>query len=1001
MFSSFLLIALYFPIWAQETFPINDVKDTREGAFALTNMTLIADYQTIVEGGVILVRNGKIEKAGKGISIPSGYSVIDLTGKFVYPSWIDPYSTYGISSERNYPRGNPYSGAEQIMSKTKGPYNGNEAIKSEINASEMFSIDAKEAAELRKAGFGSVLTFHPDGLARGTSSLVSLGIESDNKVMLKPKVAAHYSFTKGSSKQSYPVSIMGFMALLRQTYLDGKWYASEQSPEFSDLSLEAWNQNQSLPQIFDTNGWLEILRADKLGDEFGVQYIIKGGGDEYQRIREVKLTGAQLIIPINFPKAYDVEDPLEAQYLALEDMKHWELAPSNPARLQENGIVFAFTASDLKSPTEFLTNVRKAVKYGLSESEALKAMTFTPAEMIDASGQIGSIKENMLANFIISSKPIFDEKAVILENWVQGKRYNIQLLDNPDLSGKYDLAVGSDNYEFEISGEPGNQKAKILMADEVTLEVYSDIDNANATFTFSLPQEDGSIRLSGWLEENNMGGKGQLVDGTWIVWKATKKSTAEGDIKKESDDDVPNDLGEVIFPFIGHGNIEIPKQETLLIKNATLWTNENEGILETSDILIRSGKIAEIGQNLTATGAKIIDATGKHVTSGIIDEHSHIAASSINDIASNSGMVRMEDAINPTDVNIYAALSGGVSAVQVLHGSANPVGGQSAIIKLRWGKSPEEMILDGAAPFIKFALGENVKRSGNPSSIRYPQTRMGVEQVYVDAFTNALAYQTKWDEYNSLSIRDKNTAQSPRRDLALETMNEIISGQRFISCHSYVQSEINMLMKVADRFDFSINTFTHILEGYKVADIMKEHGAGASTFSDWYTYKWEVRYAIPYNAAIMHEAGLTVAINSDDAEMGRRLNQEAAKAVKYGGVSQEDAWKMVTLNPAKLLHLDKQMGSLKVGKDADVVIWSDNPLSVYATVETNILDGTIFYDAAKDAEMNQWITSERARLIQKMKKVKSGGEPTQKPFQKIKHFFHCDDLTVAIETLNF
>ncbi len=456
----------------------------------------------------------------------------------------------------------------------------------------------------------------------------------------------------------------------------------------------------------------------------------------------------------------------------------------------------------------------------------------------------------------------------------------------------------------------------------------------------------------------------------------------------------------MIYPFIAHGNVEVPKTETILLKNATLWTNEAEGIMEQSDILLVDGKISKIGKNLSASGAKEIDATGKYITSGIIDEHSHIGASSINDIATNSGMVRIGDVLDPTSYNLYNALAGGVTAVQILHGSANPIGGQSALIKLRWGVSPEEMKIKGADGYIKFALGENVKRSSNPNSIRFPQTRMGVEQVYMDAFSSAVEYEKKWKSYNGLSKKAKVGALAPRKDLAMETMVEIINKKRFISCHSYVQSEINMLMNVADQFNFNINTFTHILEGYKVADKMLAHGVGASTFSDWWAYKWEVRYAIPYNAAIMHNAGITVAINSDDAEMGRRLNQEAAKSVKYGGMSQEDAWKMVTLNPAKLLHLDDRMGSLKVGKDADVVVWSGNPLSVYTKVETTIIDGVIYFDAQKDAEMDQWIEKERARLIQKMKATKKGGGKMQKSHGMIQKSFHCDDLTVDLNTLN-
>ena len=267
------------------------------------------------------------------------------------------------------------------------------------------------------------------------------------------------------------------------------------------------------------------------------------------------------------------------------------------------------------------------------------------------------------------------------------------------------------------------------------------------------------------------------------------------------------------------------------------------------------------------------------------------------------------------DINIYRQLSGGVTTAQLLHGSANPIGGQSAVIKFRWGSAPEEMKLEGADGFIKFALGENVKQSnwGDFERIRFPQTRMGVEQVFYDHFHQAKAYEQAWKEYNTLSLSEKRRTIAPREDLEMNTLVEILNKERFITCHSYVQSEINMLMKVADSMGFTLNTFTHILEGYKVADKMKEHGAGGSTFSDWWAYKFEVNDAIPYNAALLQDMGVLTAINSDDAEMARRLNQEAAKAVKYGKATEEEAWKMVTLNPAKLLHIDHLVGSIKVG----------------------------------------------------------------------------------------
>ena len=378
----------------------------------------------------------------------------------------------------------------------------------------------------------------------------------------------------------------------------------------------------------------------------------------------------------------------------------------------------------------------------------------------------------------------------------------------------------------------------------------------------------------------------------------------------------------------------------------------------------------------------VIDGTGKHLTSGIIDEHSHIAASSINEGGHNSSAeVTIEEVIDPEDINIYRNLAGGVTTIQILHGSANPIGGRSAIIKLKWGESANNLIFKNSPKFIKFALGENVKQSNWQSYNRFPQSRMGVEQLFIDYFNRA-------KEYDKI----KKSGQEYRKDLELEVLSEILNKEMFISCHSYVQSEINMLMKVAEKFDFNINTFTHILEGYKVADKMKNHGVGASTFSDWWAYKFEVNDAIPYNAAILHNVGVTTAINSDDAEMSRRLNQEAAKTIKYGGMSEEDAWKTITLNPAKLLRIDDKVGSIKIGKDADVVLWNQNPLSVYAIAEKTIIDGAIYFDKERDNMLRKEIKQERTLLINMMMEEKNKGGKTQAVKRKVKTLLTCESI---------
>jgi imidazolonepropionase-like amidohydrolase len=990
-----LFVAFLLSGWAasaQETFPRNDVKDNRAGLYAFTNATIVVDPQTTLQNATLLIKGNRIEQVGVNLAVPKGYATIDLKGKYIYPSLVDMYTSYGLPDVERV-RGRGFGGSEQMESATKGAYNANQAIRSHYNAADEFTINTKTADELRKLGFGAVLTSKPDGLARGTSAFVSLNEKNDNTALIKQKVAANYSLEKGTSTQTYPTSMMGFIALLRQTYMDAEWFGSQSPRPFADNSLEAWIQNQRLPQVFAATNWMNVLRADKIGDEFGVQYIIKGDGDEYKRVADIKATKASLIIPVNFPDAYDVEDPFDAEKVSLADMKHWELAPTNLATLEKNGIPFSITTSGLRKTSDFLPNVRKAIENGLTETAALKALTTTPAQLLKVDDLVGSLKKGLLANFIITSGKLFDEKTIIHQNWVQGEQYSIKSLDTRDFSGNYNLSLNGQTYNLEVTGEAGSHKAKIKVNDSTSLDVTSTFGNDLITISFKPQKQPGSIRLSGWSETTGWKGKGQLADGTWITWSGTRTGDIQvKDAKKPGANDKKEELGKVIYPFTGHGYPALPATETLLIKNATVWTNESDGILKDTDVLLKDGKISKIGKNLSDASAKVVDGTGKHLTSGIIDEHSHIGVSSINDVAANSGMVRIGDNIDAESINVYRALAGGVVAVQALHGSANPIGGQSALIKLRWGESPENYKIQGADGFIKFALGENVKRSSNASSIRYPQSRMGVEQVYVDAFTNAREYEKKWSAYNSLSSKEKPLALKPRRDLVDETMLEILNKKRFISCHSYVQSEINMLMKVAERFNFRINTFTHILEGYKVADKMAEHGVAASTFADWWNYKWEVRYAIPYNAAIMHRAGVVTAINSDDAEMGRRLNQEAAKSVKYAGMSEEDAWKMVTLNPAKMLHLDNQMGSIKAGKSADVVLWNDHPLSVYAKPLKTIIDGKVYFDVEKDEQNNKALESDRARLIQKMKNVKKSGMPTQRGEGRSQLQFHCDDV---------
>jgi len=412
-----------------------------------------------------------------------------------------------------------------------------------------------------------------------------------------------------------------------------------------------------------------------------------------------------------------------------------------------------------------------------------------------------------------------------------------------------------------------------------------------------------------------------------------------------------------------------------LIKNATILTITH-GNIEHGSILIRDGKIAEVGTDIkTPDGATVIDASGQYVLPGIIDCHSHIAVSgNVNEgSVAVSSMVNIADVLDSEDPTIYYDLAGGVTVANVLHGSANPIGGQTIVIKLRWGKPSSELPFEGALPGIKFALGENPKWSNYrpPSGVqqRYPATRMGVEETIRQAFTEAKEYKKQWDEYDRRKAAGEANLIPPRRDLKLDPLVEVLEGKRYVHCHSYRADEILMLMRVAKEFAFKVRTFQHVLEGYKVADELAAYGVGASTFSDWWAYKMEAYDAIPYNSALMTERGVVVSVNSDDGEEARHLNQEAAKAIKYGGLSENDALKLVTLNPAIQLGIENRVGSIDIGKDADLVIFNHNPLSVYAVAQKTLIDGTVYFDRDRDIAGRAALESEKKALLEKEKKA--------------------------------
>jgi imidazolonepropionase-like amidohydrolase len=511
-------------------------------------------------------------------------------------------------------------------------------------------------------------------------------------------------------------------------------------------------------------------------------------------------------------------------------------------------------------------------------------------------------------------------------------------------------------------------------ADGLHLLLEAENPDQGGKATIALTLDNGSGLADGHAELPD-GKKAHLtvsrvLPGARLAGK-TSEDTGAAEKSEASDqaDESPEHISPLALPFGPYSVEELPSREDVWVHDATVWTSGPDGTLAGADLLIYQGKVHFVGTPEQAEEKagllgdvewRHIDASGMHVTPGLIDCHSHTGISrGINEVGQAvTAEVSIGDSTDPDDINWYRQLAGGLTTVNTLHGSANPIGGQNQINKLRWGVAkPDDMHFEGAMPGIKFALGENVKRNQG----RYPNTRMGVETVFRERFQAAREYLTQWDRYRSgeLSVQ-------PRRDLELEVLGEILEGRRLIHCHSYRQDEILMLCRVAGEFGFTIGTFQHILEGYKVAEAIREHAIGGSAFSDWWAYKVEVQDAIPYAGAIMHKAGVLVSFNSDDSEMARRMHLEAAKAVKYGGLSEEEALKFVTLNPAKQLMIDDRVGSLEPGKDGDFVIWSEHPFSTATVCQSTWIEGREFFSIEKDLEHRKKIAAERKRLMAKI-----------------------------------
>jgi imidazolonepropionase-like amidohydrolase len=960
----------------------------------------------------LLIRGGKIAAIGTDLIVPAGVEVIDCSGKQLYPAFVDALVEFDSN-----PVQSPAGYWNSLITPHKQMAEAIQSDKSKLEQLRKAGVGVILAVPKSGLIKGQSCVLSTADAAYAQTLLADAKFQH---MRLYPE--------RGGSERypNSPMGATALVrqVLLDADWYQRAQQAASSNPSLplpeQNVALKALQATIRGEQtvVMDGTNELYALRADRLAREFFLKLVIRGSGREYRQLEAVVATGRNYIIPVDFPDPPKLNTEAAIQDVTLQTLMHWRLAPENPGRLERAGVEFVLTTDGLEKPTELLTKIRLAVRAGLSEQRALAALTSAPARLLGVEHQVGSLEVGKLANILITDGPLWAQDTKLEETWVQGQRARWQAAEELDPRGRWELIspTSTPPLRLEIAGKLSKLTARLgLLTDAVAPATEAPqaaqtakTDQAASPSTLELKElEFNALGLSGVFENQGLAGKpngrawltvtplfeaqkisavevsllwpdgsttrysgqpasataGQhspgenTVDATQPATDKPENRQAQAErppspkrsppgveklVKPDSSAPSTEVACDVNYPLGAYGRAAPPEQPPLLlIKNATLWTCDAAGIIENGDMLVRNGIIDKVGPDLEAVdGAIVFDATGLHISPGIIDCHSHMATDGgVNESGQAiTAEVRVGDFIDCNDITIYRQLAGGVTTSNILHGSANPIGGQNQVIKLRWGGLDEELKMREAPGGIKFALGENVKQSNREgNSSRYPQSRMGVEQIMRDRLEAALDYRRQWQR----PAADQSTL-PPRRDLELEAIAEILDGQRWVHCHSY----------------------RHILEGYKVADAMAAHGATGSSFSDWWAYKFEVFDAIPYNGALMHRAGVIVSFNSDDAELARHLNHEAAKAVKYGGVEPSEALKFVTLNPAKQLRIDRWVGSLTPGKQADFVVWNRPPLSTLSVCTQTWIDGRKYFDRQESEVLYQQQAQLRFQLIQ-------------------------------------
>lgn len=888
--------------------PVAQPRALQPRAFAIVNARVVTEPGKAIPKATVVIRDGLIEAVAPDVPAPADAIAIPGDGLTIYPGFVDACGHWGYDPSLRRSEVGPTAPedfASEALAATKA--DNRKGLTPEFAVNAALKVDDEQASGWRQAGFTAHLIAPTADILAGQSALISLSGDAPRDAILRAPVALHAALkTNFGSGEGYPRSLMGVFAHLRQTLIDAGYYQRRHAafetggrvgrrPPY-DPSLEALLPalEGKLPVAFDADGRDGIHRALDFAAEFRLKPVIVGGRDAWKLADRLKAERVPVVLRVDFSEP-DAEREKDLPRRVQDERRRLRFEElENAKKLHEAGVPIGFATSGLSGdrPWEkFQANLRKVIEAGLPADAALSALTAVPAKLLGVDQQLGLIAAGRPAHLLV-------------------------------MTGEFQKA---------------DTKMRMVFADGVRFEIDSARDQAAET---DRPRGD-SLQSRDSSSEPERGRSGSRRPG----------GRGRGDTSSAV---------ERPTPFVGpptweDANTEIDADRTpslrtggnVLIRGATVLTVAN-GTQPNADILVRHGKIAVVGPNLSPDpGMAAIDAAGMFVMPGIVDTHCHFASTGgLNEFSlSVVPEVRVRDVIEGEDVQIYRSLAGGVTTARILHGSANCVGGQDAVLKMKYGRPGRELIVTGGPRGVKFALGENVKRTDG----RFPNTRLGVEAVLVRAFTEAQEYRKTWEAYDAAKRDGKPTAE-PRRDLRLEALADILKGELRVHCHCYRADEILMLLRVADRFGFKIKSLQHVLEGYKIAPEIAAHGASCSLFADWWAYKIEAFDAIPFAAALLNEAGASVCMKSDDTELMRHLFQEASKCVKYGGMPEADALKTITLNAAKQLGLEKRIGTIEVGKDADLVIFNGHPLNTFARPEMTLIEGEVYFQRSNKLE---------------------------------------------------